>query len=145
MGLMPTTRHEIRAIALATAVALALLTCGCGGSGATSSSSSAPAAASTSASTGETTSSSPSTGTAQSGGTTPPGTKLALGEPALVDYKPGSESNSPTFHLQVTAVSIRRGSQAEMAGVELEKSQQGQTPYYVTLRIRNEGSGDASA
>jgi hypothetical protein len=62
-----------------------------------------------------------------------------------VDYKPGSESNSPTFHLQVTAVSIRRGSQAEMAGVELEKSQQGQTPYYVTLRIRNEGSGDASA
>ena len=32
-----------------------------------------------------------------------------------------------------------------MAGVELEKSQQGQTPYYVTLRIRNEGPGDASA
>jgi len=65
--------------------------------------------------------------------------------PALVEYKPGSEPNSPTFRLQVTAVSIRRGSQAEMAGVELEKSQQGQTPYYVTLRIRNEGPGDASA
>jgi hypothetical protein len=62
-----------------------------------------------------------------------------------VDYKPGSEPNSPTFRLQVTAVSIRRGSQAEMAGVELEKAQQGQTPYYVTLRVRNEGAGDASA
>jgi len=29
--------------------------------------------------------------------------------------------------------------------VELEKAQQGQTPYYVTLKIRNEGSGNASA
>jgi hypothetical protein len=68
-----------------------------------------------------------------------------LGTPAIVNYQPGGEPTSPTYHLQVTAVSIKRGSQAEMAGVELEKAQQGQTPYYVTLRVRNEGAGNASA
>jgi hypothetical protein len=68
-----------------------------------------------------------------------------LATPAIVNYQPGAEPTSPTYRLQVTAVSIQRGSQAEMAGVELEKAQPGQTPYYVRLRIRNEGTGNASA
>jgi len=63
----------------------------------------------------------------------------------VVDYKPGANDNSPTYHLQVTAVSIQKAPQGDLNGVELEKSQQGKTPYYVKLRIRNEGSGNASA
>jgi hypothetical protein len=32
-----------------------------------------------------------------------------------------------------------------MSGVELNKTQQGQTPYYVKLQVRNLGAGDAAA
>jgi hypothetical protein len=146
-------RHGFRAIALATAVSLALAACGSSGSGTTQSSSTtaastaAPTTASTSASTstGEATTASTSTGSAQPGGTTAAGTKLALGASALVDYHPGTNANSPTLRLQVSVLSIQKGSQADMNGVELEKSQRGQTPYYVKLRIRNEGAGDADA
>jgi len=63
----------------------------------------------------------------------------------VVNYKPGANDNSPTYHLQVTVVSIQKGPQGDLNGVELEKSEQGKTPYYVKLRIRNEGPGNASA
>jgi hypothetical protein len=62
-----------------------------------------------------------------------------------VDYKPGINANSPTYHLQVSVLGIQKGSQADMNGIELEKAQQGQTPYYVKLQIRNLGVGNASA
>lgn len=138
--------RAIWATVLAATVGLALAGCGSGGgakSSTTQSTSSASTPASTSTGTGETTAT--STGAAQPAGTTAPGTNLALGAPALVDYKPGVADNSPTYRLQVTVVSMKKGSKAELAGVELEKPQQGMTPYYVTLRVRNEGAGDASA
>jgi hypothetical protein len=72
------------------------------------------------------------------------GTKLPFGTPAIVDYEPGG-SPKPTYRLQLTVLGIKRGSQTELDGVELEKSEQGKTPYYVTLRIQNIGSGDAAA
>jgi hypothetical protein len=125
---------------------LALAGCGgCGGaqSGAAQSTPSTSTSASTSTGGGESTAS--STGGAQPGGTTGPGANLAPGTPALVDYKPGVASNSPTYRLQVGVVSVHKGTKAELAGVELEKPQQGLTPYYVKLRIRNEGAGNASA
>jgi hypothetical protein len=140
------TRRDIWATVLAATVGLALVGCGGGGgaqSSATHSTSSASTSASTSTGTGETTAS--STGGAQPGGTTAPGTNLTPGTSALVDYKPGVSDNSPTYRLQVAVVSMQKGSKAELAGVELEKPQQGLTPYYVKLRIRNEGSGNASA
>jgi hypothetical protein len=140
------TRRGIWATVLAATVGLALAGCGGGGgakSGTTQSTSSASASASTSTEAGETTAS--STGAAQPAGTTAPGTNLAPGAPALVDYKPGVSDSSPTYRLQVTVVSMKQGTKAEMAGVELEKAQQGMTPYYVKLRVRNEGAGDASA
>jgi hypothetical protein len=112
-----TTRRDNRAIALATLVGLALLAPGCGASGTATSGSSASAPARTSTSTADVAPSSFSAGSSGTSGTTPPGTKLALGAPALVDYKPGSEPHSPTYRLQVTVASIERGSKAEMAGV----------------------------
>ena len=77
-------------------------------------------------------------------GTTAAGTKLALGTPAIVNYEPGGPPK-PTYRLQLTVLSITKGSQADLNGVELEKAEQGQTPYYVSLRIQNVGSGDAAA
>jgi hypothetical protein len=61
-----------------------------------------------------------------------------------VDYEPGGPPK-PTYRLQLTVLGIKKGSQTELDGVELEKSEQGKTPYYVTLRIQNVGSGDAGA
>lgn len=140
-------RRGIRALTLTAAAGLALAVSGCGSSGSSSSSSTAaaPATTSTAASTPSTTASSSSPASAGSGGTTKAGTTLSPGATALVDYQPGDESKSPTFRLQLSVLSIKQGSKADLNGVELEKAQQGQTPYYVTLKIRNEGAGNASA
>lgn len=140
--------QAIRAAAGAGVIGLALALTACGGGSSTSSqshtSASAPASttqtgATSTATTTSTSSSSPA------GGTTAPGTSLAIGAPAVVDYKPGVNNNSPVYRLQVTTVGIQKGSPAELNGVELEKAEQGKTPYYVKLKIRNEGTGNASA
>jgi len=140
-----TTRHGRPATALVIAALLTLIAAGCGGSGTSSSSSTAAAPATASTSSAQTTTSSSSTASAANGGTTAAGTTLTPGATALVNYQPGDEPKSPTYRLQISVLSIQRGSKADLNGVELEKSQQGQTPYYVTLRIRNEGAGNASA
>jgi hypothetical protein len=137
------------ALAAAAGLALAVSACGSSGGSSSGSTAAAPAATSTPASTptstaSTTASSSPTTSTG-SGGTTAAGTTLTPGATALVDYKPGDEPKSPTFRLQISVQSIKQGSKADLNGVELEKAQQGQTPYYVTLKIRNEGAGNASA
>jgi hypothetical protein len=140
-----TMRHDIRAFAVAATVGLALAVSACGGSSSSSTAAPATTSASTPTSSASTTASSSSTGNAASGGTTAAGTTLSPGATALVDYQPGDEPKSPTYRLQISVQSIKQGSKADLNGVELEKSQQGQTPYYVTLKIRNEGSGNASA
>jgi hypothetical protein len=136
----PTTRCAARATVLATALGLTLAACGGSKSGTANTSSSAAAPASTSSSSASPSASSKAT----TGGTTAPGTNLALGAPALVDYQPG-DAPHPTYHLQVSVLSIQKGAKSDLNGVELEKSQQGQTPYYVRLSIRNVGAGDAGA
>lgn len=128
------------ALLCAVAVIGAVLVAGCGGSSSTSSSTTA--ATTTAAAAAATTTTTTAAGTS---GTTAPGTKLTPGTPAIVNYKPGVKSNSPTYRMQVTVVSIDKGSPSELNGVELEKAQQGQTPYYVHLRIRNEGAGNVAA
>ena len=128
------------ALLCAVAVIGAVLVAGCGGSSSTSSSTTA--ATTTAAAAAATTT---TTAAASTSGTTAPGTKLTPGTPAIVNYKPGVKSNSPTYRMQVTVVSIDKGSPSELNGVELEKAQQGQTPYYVHLRIRNEGAGNVAA
>jgi hypothetical protein len=129
------------------AVCLAVVLAGCGSSSSstTSSSSAAPTTAATTTATSTPAETSSTSSTSSAGGTTAPGTDLQLGAPATVDYKPGINSNSPTYHLQVSVLGIQKGPQSDLNGVELEKAQQGQTPYYVKLQIRNLGAGNASA
>jgi uncharacterized protein YceK len=136
-------QHGIRTIALAVGILLALAACGCGSSSSTTSSTgSAPVTTSSTSTPTQTASTSAST--SAKGGTTAAGTKLAPGTPAIVDYEPGGPPK-PTYRLQLTVLSIKKGSQADLNGVELEKAEQGKTPYYVSLRIQNIGSGDAGA
>lgn len=129
-------------------VCVTMVLAGCGSSSSSTTSSSS-AATTTAASTPAATSSTPSQTSSESSsgaaGTTAPGSDLQLGASATVDYKPGINSNSPAYHLQVSVLGIQKGSQADMNGIELEKAQQGQTPYYVKLQIRNLGAGNASA
>lgn len=136
-------QHQTRAVGLAVGFLLALAACGCGGSSSSTTSSSAAAAATTSPSTSSATQTA-STSATSSAGATAAGTKLALGAPAVVEYQPGGPPK-PTYRLQLSVLGIKKGSQTELDGVELEKSEQGKTPYYVTLRIQNIGSGDAGA
>jgi hypothetical protein len=141
-------QHKMRAIGLSASISLVLVAGGCGGSSSSNTNPTSSAPAKTSSSTSAptpTASTSAATSTAPStGATTAAGTKLSLGTPAIVDYEPGG-SPKPTYRLQLTVLAIRKGSQTELDGVELEKSEQGKTPYYVTLRIQNAGSGDAAA
>jgi hypothetical protein len=126
------------------AIGLAAAVAGCGSSG--SSSTSATTSAATTAAT--TTASSPAssqTTTSAAAGTTAAGTQLSVGSAATVDYHPGIEAKNPTYHLQVSVLAIQKGSQSDMNGIELEKAQQGETPYYVKLQVRNLGAGNASA
>jgi hypothetical protein len=137
-------RSKTRAVLLCLTSALGVAAlAGCGSSSNSSSSTTAAKTAATTAAAAASTTT--ATTAAGSNGTTAPGTKLTPGTPAIVNYKPGVNSNSPTYRLQVTAVSIDKGSPSELNGVELEKAQQGQTPYYVHLRIRNEGAGNVAA
>jgi hypothetical protein len=139
-------RGRIDGLSVAGAIVIVLAMSGCGSSSSTQSSS---AAVTTNASTvaSGTTSSPQSTtsSTTPATGTTAPGTMLALGAPATVNYKPGIKSNSPTYHLRVSVSSITKAPASDLNGVELEKEQQGKTPYYVKLSITNLGEGNASA
>jgi hypothetical protein len=139
------SRAKRKASALVAAGAAIVLSSACGSSGSSTTHSSLGA---TSPATTATTSSETGTSTTSASGgsgTTAPGTTLKPGAQAIVDWQPGSEPKSPTFHLQVSVLSIKQGSPAEMSGVELSKTQKGQTPYYVTLQVRNLGTGDAAA
>jgi hypothetical protein len=77
--------------------------------------------------------------TAGSGSLTPPGTRLAFGGPATVGWVPPSQDLGTGAHkgikLQVTVVSIQKGSMADFRNVELNGTQRNSTPYYVQLRV----------
>jgi len=77
--------------------------------------------------------------TAGSGSLTPPGTRLALGGPATVGWVPPSQDLGTGAHkgikLQVTVVSIQKGTMADFRNVELNGTQRNSTPYYVQLRV----------
>jgi hypothetical protein len=77
--------------------------------------------------------------TAGSGSLTPPGTRLAFGGPATVGWVPPSQDLGTGAHkgikLQVTVVSIQKGTMADFRNVELNGKQRSSTPYYVQLRV----------
>jgi hypothetical protein len=77
--------------------------------------------------------------TAGSGSLTPPGTHLAFGGPATVGWVPPPQDLGTGAHkgikLQVTVVSIQKGTMADFRNVELNGKQRSSTPYYVQLRV----------
>jgi hypothetical protein len=113
---------------------------GGGGSQAASSpSASSPSASSQGASTPSHSQSGASTQTGGSGGLTAPGTHLGVGRSATVAWVPPSEASGQGAHkgikLQVTVVSIVKGTMADFQNVDLNASQRKSTPYYVTVRV----------
>jgi hypothetical protein len=83
----------------------------------------------------------PATG---AGGLTPPGTHLAFGGAATVGWVPPSQDTGNGAHkglkLQVTVLSIQKGTMADFRNVQLNANEQKSTPYYVQLRVTALGS-----
>lgn len=82
--------------------------------------------------------------TAGSGSLTPPGTHLAFGGPATVGWVPPSQDTGNGAHqglkLQITVVSIQKGTMADFRNIELNANERKSTPYYVQLRVTALGS-----
>ena len=82
--------------------------------------------------------------TAASGSLTPPGTHLAFGGAATVGWVPPSQDTGNGAHkglkLQVTVLSIQKGTMADFRNVQLNANEQKSTQYYVQLRVTALGS-----
>ena len=120
------------------AVALVMLG-GCGGSTKTVTERVAAPAAQT---TTEATTSEATTVPAGTGGLTPMGTTLKIGEPAVIAYD--DASNHKKSRIEVTPVKIEKGTIDDFKNIELDGKQKTSTPYYVTMKVRNVGKGNLS-
>ncbi|MFI9007996.1 hypothetical protein ACIGNX_12265 [Actinosynnema sp. NPDC053489] len=125
---------------VASAGALALLLSACGDA----TSGTAAPAATTEATAGTTTSSAASkTGSATSaapaapGDVTAPGTKLKVGERAVVPFKYGTDKNGT---IAITVTAIEQGDNADLAAFG-EKAK-GITPFYIRVSVENVGGTD---
>lgn len=114
-------------VLLATAVLVAGLAA-CGASSSSSASSQAPAQAAAST---------PSRSSAP--GVAAPGTKLAIGSSAKVNYTPLSHATPST--LKVTVQSLQKGTLDDFKGIQLDAAQKASTPVYVKVRVTNLGPG----
>jgi hypothetical protein len=76
---------------------------------------------------------------AKGGALTPPGTHLSLDRAATVGWVPPTQYSATrankALKLQVTVISIQKGTIADFQNVNLNASQRKDTPYYVTVRV----------
>jgi hypothetical protein len=114
---------------------------GCGGSTKTETQRVAtpPAATTTAAETATTDAATPA---ATSGGLTPMGSTLKIGDPALIAYD--DATNHKKSRIQVTPVKIEKGTIDDFKNIDLDGKQKSSTPYYVTMKVKNVGKGDLS-
>jgi len=80
---------------------------------------------------------------ASKGGYTPPGTKLAVGQTATVGWAaPTLSLKTPgkVIKLQVTVVSLEKGTDADLKGIDLNADQRGSTPYFLKVKVQNLGA-----
>ena len=98
----------------------------------------APATSAASASSGSGTA---TNGASTTGGITKPGAHLGVGQTATVPFKdPGDVSKGPDpFRLDVTVLSITKGSLSDFKGIQLDANQKASTPYYVKVHVTNVG------
>jgi hypothetical protein len=71
--------------------------------------------------------------------TTPVGTVLKLGKPALVPYEDSSAKPKINTTIQITPESIVKGSIKDFANIKLDATQKTSTPYYMKVRTKNVG------
>jgi hypothetical protein len=143
---------RVSAAIVAALVAVGLAACGGSSSRSTTeaaavgtnASAAAPATTSTTATTAAT--GAASTNTSAGGSSTAakdaaPGTALAAGRPANVSFQTTTKSGAkgPSFKLQVTVESIKKGSLRDFNGIQLDANEKASTPYYATVRITNVG------
>ncbi|MGW4488588.1 hypothetical protein ACWEOE_32690 [Amycolatopsis sp. NPDC004368] len=135
-------RSRVLAVLGASAAVLALAGCSSEMSGTPSATGGAPAQQSQapSSSAPETSSSAPSTGTSSTVSFTPQGTKLKLGEKAIVPFK----SEGRTGAIGVTVTAIDKGTEADLAPLQLGDRAKGMTPFYVRVTVSNESGTDFS-
>jgi hypothetical protein len=57
----------------------------------------------------------------------------------LVPATTSSGASGPTYKLQVTVDSIKKGSLKDFNGIQLNSNEKASTPYYATVRITNVG------
>lgn len=130
---------RIGALSMAAALALA----GCGGgndSGSSAKPASTPAASTPATTTAQTTETTDTTTQASesSGGLTPAGSTLKIGQPAVVRYTIGTELKA-RGRVEITPLSIEKGSIDDFKNIDLDAQQKASTPYYVKVRAKNVG------
>jgi len=124
------------------AVATTLLT-GCADDGASPTLASAPASRTATSSTSpsiEPSEPASSSTTATTIATTVPGSALALGEKAVVNFKTGTNEGI----LGITVTAIEKGVHEDLAPLQLGEKANGQVPYYIRATVSNEGGDDMS-
>jgi len=121
-------------------VATAGLAAGLAACGGSSSSASSQAPASPSSTPPPASTAAQSDSNAAAGGVASPGTKLAIGSSATVDYRPLSGSHAPS-KLKVTVESLQKGTLDDFKGIELDSAQKASTPIYVKVKVTNLGPG----
>jgi hypothetical protein len=133
-------RARASAVILAALVALGLAACG-GSSSSTTKAAAVGTNASAAAPATTSTTTTSSTPAATSSSASAPGTALAAGQPASVSFQTTTSSgaNGPSYKLQVTVESIKKGSLKDFSGIQLNASEKASTPDYATVRITNVG------
>lgn len=135
---------------LATLAVIALVAAGCGGSGddndkAASASTPAPTTAASDPANTATPEATPTEEPASGGGDTaltPLGTKLKVGEPAVIAYEDASNHKKSTIRL--TPEKIDKGTIDDFKNIELDGKQKDSVPYYATIKVENIGKKDLS-
>jgi hypothetical protein len=104
---------------------------GNGGGGSTQAAATSPGAAAPESTTGKV-----------KGKLTPAGSKLKLGDTAVVTYEDASTHAKSV--VAITPSPIQRGSISDFKNVQLTAEQKTATPYYVKVKAKNVGKGDLS-
>ena len=137
-------RHAAHRAGVSAVLVAALLASGlaaCGGSGSSSTTNAAAVGTNASAARPATTTSAPAT-TSTPARDAPPGAALVAGQPANVSFQTTTSSgaNGPSYKLQVTVESIKKGSLKDFNGIRLNANEKASTPDYVKVRIANAGA-----
>ncbi|WP_330237595.1 hypothetical protein [Streptomyces sp. NBC_00525] len=130
------------AAAALTALSLGLTACNDGDDSASvkeSPSASAPASASPSSESSPSAEPSEESTPAPSGDVAAPGTKLKVGERAILPFKYGTSKEGT---VAVTVTAIEKGAEADMA--RFGDKAKGMTPYYIRMKVENVGGTDLS-